>query len=251
MPDLSELDKRYFIDDHVYNCPFCNRRNVFYHRMDRGSFDWSASKSAFFYVIGCSSCKKQSFHLSFIDLPVQSGTLRFDMSELKKPLDDCFFYSVPTSFFVTDDRIPRVLRELLTEAEGCLKSNFLTGASACARKLVYELAAREKAVGDNYDDRLKSLKQVRPDLDPVYVDSLLTIQQVTSSKVHEESYNGWSAGHLRLILATLHEILTALYVLPAVREQKRRDILALRSEVLGEPAPTPGTSVSRVDDEPA
>lgn len=24
MPDLSHLDRKYFIDDKVYNCPFCN-----------------------------------------------------------------------------------------------------------------------------------------------------------------------------------------------------------------------------------
>lgn len=64
-------------------------------------------------------------------------------------LDDAMFYSVPTSFFVLDERVPHVLRDLLTEAEGCLKSNFLTGASACARKIVYELAQIENATGDS------------------------------------------------------------------------------------------------------
>ncbi len=43
-------------------------------------------------------------------------------------LDEHIFFSVPTSFFVIDERIPRIIRELITEAEGCVKMNFLTGA---------------------------------------------------------------------------------------------------------------------------
>ncbi len=56
----------------------------------------------------------------------------------------------------------------MTEAEGCLKSNFLTGASVCARKIVYELAVLHKATGDNYEDRVESLKTIIPNVDPTY-----------------------------------------------------------------------------------
>ena len=104
-------------------------------------------------------------------------------------LDDLFFYSVPTSVFAIDDRIPKQIRELLTEAEGCLKSNFLTGASACARKIVYELALREKAEGDDYEARVKSLKTKLPHVDGAFFDTLVTVQEVTSEKVHENWYD--------------------------------------------------------------
>ena len=124
----------------------------------------------------------------------------------------------------------------MTEAEGCLKSNFLTGASACARKLVYELACIEGAEGDNYDDRLKSLKAKRTDVEGDYFDTLLTIQQVTSDKVHETSFDGWSATHLHHILLTLKEILGLMYVIPELRKEKRQSILALKNEVLGQKA---------------
>lgn len=83
---------------------------------------------------------------------------------------------MPTSFFVLDKRISKILRDLMTEAEGCLKGNFLTGASACARKMVYELARIEKADGENYFDRLKSLKAKRTDVEGEYFDTLLTIE---------------------------------------------------------------------------
>ena len=121
----------------------------------------------------------------------------------------------------------------MTEAEGCLKGNFLTGASACARKMVYELAVLEKAEGDKYEDRLKSLKEKRKDVEEEYFDTLLTIQQVTSQKVHEESYDGWEAKHLRLILSTLSEILGLMYVIPELRKEKRKSILSLKEDLMG------------------
>jgi len=143
-------------------------------------------------------------------------------------LDRSFFYSVPTSFFVLDERVPRTLRELLTEAEGSLKSNFLTGASACARKIVYELGVLSGATGENYEDRIKSLKEIHSEVDAAFFDTLLTIQQVTSTKVHENSYDGWEAKHLRVILASLSEVLHEIYVVPALRADRRKEILALR-----------------------
>lgn len=165
---------------------------------------------------------------------INQGGKSFRRFSCDNDLDEKFFYSVPTSFFVLDTRIPRILRDLITEAEGCLKSNFLTGASACARKVVYELGVLQGAPGDNYEDRIKSLKSLKPSVDPTYFDTLLTIQQVTSTKVHEESYDGWESKHLRLILSSLAEVLREIYVVPAIREDKRQAILKLKDEVLGE-----------------
>lgn len=42
--------------------------------------------------------------------------------------------------------------------------------------------------------------------------------------------------HLRLILATLHEILQEIFVIPKVREEKRKAILELKGTVLEEKA---------------
>jgi hypothetical protein len=177
-------------------------------------------------------------HLTFKELLTEhigSKRWRFRFEEgvdAGQVLDGSFFYSVPTSFFVLDERVPRVLRELLTEAEGCLKSNYLTGASACARKIVYELGIINKATGDNYEDRIKALKEIHPEVEPAFFDTLLTIQQLTSSKVHENSFDGWEAKHLRIILASLSEVLHEIYVVPALREDRRKAILALKGELV-------------------
>ena len=243
VPDHSHLDQRYFVSVDIYNCPFCNRRHVSYSVYASVEFDWTASKRCYAYFVRCHSCDNSSMHLTFQKLALthadqfkDSYQWRFvfpkdtDAGEI---LNHIFFYSVPTSFFVLDERVPRILRELLTEAEGCLKSNFLTGASACARKIIYELAALKNAKGDNYEERVKSLKALHPEIEPTFFDTLATIQQVTSTKVHENSYDGWEAKHLRIILASLSEVLHELYVVPAIREDRRKSIIALRDELVG------------------
>lgn len=245
MPDQSHLDGQYFIDNFVYNCPFCNRGNVSYWIYNKQSFDWTEDKQCHVYFAKCSSCSGKSMHLSYENLMVLSHRFQLSDEEMSsKSLDDRFFYSVPTSFFVLDERIPKVLRELLTEAEGSLKSNFLTGASACARKIIYELASIQEVEGDNYEDRIKSLKKKHPEVDPTYFDTLLTIQQITSSKVHENSYGGWKSKHLRVILVSLREILHELYVVPAVLMDKRKFILDMKKQLLPE-----DTSVSENGDD--
>jgi hypothetical protein len=179
-------------------------------------------------------------HLSYQNISITSDQTvkgswfyRFTFEEDEPEIDEYFFYSVPTSLFAIDSRIPKILRELFTEAEGCLKSNYLTGASACVRKIVYELAQLEGAKGDNYDDRIKSLKSKKDEVDPTYFDTLLTIQQVTSDKVHENAYDGWQSKHLQLILSTISEVLYEIYVIPEVKKEKRSSILELKEEVFG------------------
>lgn len=236
MADHSHLDSKYFIDKHVFNCPFCKRNNVQYFLDYRRSFDWSNDKECYIYFATCTSCSQKSMHLSFEDLALSNtagSRHRFNLED-DTNLDSNFFYSVPTSFFALDDRIPKVLRELFTEAEGCLKSNYLTGTSACARKIVYELAILEGAEGGNYEDRIKSLKDKRKDVEGEYFDTLLTIQQLTSDKVHEESYDSWESKHLNLILSTISEVLGMMYVIPAIRQEKRQSIIDLKRELVGD-----------------
>jgi len=174
-------------------------------------------------------------HLSFEILEMRRLDGRhgnFEVPEGIDILDNSFFYSVPTSFFVLDKRVPSVLRALLAEAEGCLKSNFLTGASACIRKIVYELAKAQGVEGDHYDDRIRALKEKLKEVDPAYFDMLLSIQRLTSSKVHENAHDGWEGGHVRLILATLKETLQEVYVAPAVRNDRLQAVMKLGQTLL-------------------
>lgn len=150
---------------------------------------------------------------------------------------------MPTSFFVLDDRIPAVIRELITEAESSRKLNLLTGASACARKAVYEFLVREKAEGEHYEDKIKSLKEHFPNVDPELFDVLGHIQDMTSDKVHEQSWPKWDSKNLTLIVETLKAILHEVYVVPQERSSRAGRIRGLLENVRGKAkGPNPGGS---------
>lgn len=141
------------------------------------------------------------------------------------------FYSVPTSFFVIDSRVPRIIRELITEAEGCIKMNYLTGASACTRKAIYELLVKEEVEGDNYDERIKYLKDANTGIDPELFENLAHIKDMTSEKVHEQSWDQWDSEHLKLFLETLKAILHELYVVPDEQAQRNKSIRDLKARL--------------------
>lgn len=233
MEDKSHLDRKYFIDQHVYNCPFCNRRHVRFSLTGKLSFDWSENKKCYIYRAECESCKKKSMHLSYEDITKYhhpsygNSTLYF----ITPDIDSKIFYSRPTSFFVSDSRIPKIIRELINEAEGCLKMNFLTGASACMRKAIYELTIKEKAEGKDYESKIKSLKSKHKPVDSGLFDVLAAIHDMTSNKIHEQSWDKWDSDNLKLINETLKAILYEIYVLPREKEERKKKVQLLRQKV--------------------
>ena len=113
--DKSYLDRKYFIDSKVYNCPFCNRRNVSYTLTEHLKFDWSAEKECHVYVAECSSCNRQSMHLSFDNIrDPHYWTFAHEIEDI----DSHIFYSVPTSFFTVDNRIPRIIKRVDNRSRG-------------------------------------------------------------------------------------------------------------------------------------
>ena len=230
MDDQSYLDKKYFIDDKVYNCPFCKRNNVAFRILRNYIFDWNNNKKCNVIFVKCESCEKESLHLSYdenICLHDYSGHLFFNTDI---DIDSKIFYSKPTSFFVIDNRIPGIIRELISEAEGCLKMDFLTGSSACMRKAIYELLIHEKITGNYYEEKIKFLKLKFPNSDPELFDILSHIQEMTSDKIHEQSWDEWDSNNLHILIETLKTILYEIYVLPKEREERARQIKDLRQK---------------------
>jgi len=224
MPDKSHLDLKYFIDTDIYNCPYCNRRHVTYINKGCRVFDWSNEKKCEVWFVQCNSCGKVSMHLTYQELQAPScSSYRFK----KIDLDAAFFYSVPTSFFVVDTRIPRIVRELITEAEGCIKMNYLTGASVCCRKAIYELTVIEKAEGEDYEARIKFLKAKFSFIDPELFDILCHIKDMTSDKIHEQSWDKWDSKNLTLFLETMKAILHEIYVVPDERKTRSTSVRSL------------------------
>ena len=224
--DLSHLDKKYFIDPHIYNCPFCKRNNVSYSLIDTFSFHWGEYKTCYGYIVRCDSdgCEKTSMHLSFQELRRYSHSDQF-MDGLD--IDAALFFSQPTSYFVLDSRIPEKVRELIYEAENSRKSNYLVGASACLRKAIYELLEHEKSIVKtpktgyaDYQASIKSLKEKFTNVASELFDALGHTQEMVSDNVHEGSWEAWDSPKLRFIIeltkATLHEM----YVVPEERKER-------------------------------
>jgi len=232
MEDYSYLDRQYFIDATVYNCPFCNRNNVHFTVVWAFSFNWTEEKKCYGFLIKCSFCQNISMHLSFEEVvEYWESRTTFYIDEKIKNIDSKIFYSVPTSFFVLDNRIPAVVRELITESEGCLKMNYLTGASACMRKAIYELLVIEKAEGEDYESKIKSLKKKYPESDPNLFDILSHIQDMTSDKIHEQSWDRWDSKYLKLIIETLKTVLYDIYVIPKIKAERSKIIQTMRADL--------------------
>jgi hypothetical protein len=168
-------------------------------------------------------------HLTFQD--IQDGGASYSRFKENVDLDKAFFYSVPTSFFVIDSRIPSVLRELITEAEGCAKMNYLTGASACTRKAIYELLALQKAEGANYDDKIGDLRLRHPAIDSELFEIIGHIKDMTSDHVHEQSWIAWDSKHLQLFLETLKAVLHEIYVVPEEKRERASAVRVLREQL--------------------
>ncbi|MBG9390089.1 hypothetical protein [Caenimonas aquaedulcis] len=229
MADQSHLDMKYFIDRSIYNCPFCNRRHVAYSNLGRSTFSWSNEKRCDIWRVKCDSCEKVSMHLTFQSLQ-QEGWSNPRFRE-NVDLDQAFFYSVPTSFFVVDARIPRTIRELITEAEGCAKMNYLTGASACTRKAIYELLALQETTGPNYDDKIKDLAGKQPSVDLELFEILGHIKDMTSDHVHEQSWVAWDSKHLQLFLGAFKAVLHEIYVVPDEKRSRADSVRALKAQL--------------------
>ena len=171
--DQSHLDRRYFIDENKYNCPYCNRKSITYSVIENFSFDWTNEKKVYGYLVKCGgdSCGKISLHLSYRNISLfryATGT-KFDYLYLKDgegksrkvqisdlsnddiniELDSLFFYHQPTTFFTLDGRIKRNIRELIAEAAGCAKMGHMVGASGCLRKAIYEFLENEYSSVDD------------------------------------------------------------------------------------------------------
>src|SRR5262249_9769668 len=71
-------------------------------------------------------------------------------------------HSSSQAFLTIDNRVPAVVRELLAEADGCLKAGFLTGGTVCAQRAIQALLQHEGAEGGSYEARLHALSNKYP-----------------------------------------------------------------------------------------
>ena len=247
MSDLSEFENKYFIDGTRYNCPFCNVRAAKYSVIDRTEYNKDEENIVFCYIVQCDLCNNKSIHLSewefrvngyldkWIDNPFTSRPVGLDegkfpeWSKIVPKLDMFFFYHFPTSFFTIDERIPKEIRELVSEAEGCKEMNFMVGASGALRKAIYKFLRREKAEGDKYEDKIKWLKTKYPGVDSDYFDVLAQVSDMNSQDLHEDDWEPFKSAEFNELIGATKAILHEIYVEPHLKKGLKDRIFGLKA----------------------
>lgn len=238
MSDHSEFENKYFIDGQRYNCPYCNVRGAKYSKEAVTRYDKDDNNRVYVYIISCDLCEKRSIHLSswfwsgedsnpFSWRPSGFDTDKYKYDDTK--LDMFFFYHFPTSFFTIDDRIPKDIRELVSEAEGCKEMNFMVGASGALRKAIYKFLRREKAEGDKYEDKIKWLKAKYPNVDSDYFDVLAQVTDMNSQDLHEDDWEPFKAAEFNELIGATKAILHEIYVEPHLKKGLKDRIFGLKA----------------------
>jgi len=235
----TKKDKKLIIDAVRHNCSHCGTKSSRYDDISFMRVDIENGKHLYAMFLTCCECGHTSMHLlKNVELSGKSydvsrvylqqfysgASVILSREEIDK-LDDNIIMSIPTPTFIIDAGIPNKLRDLLIEALKCIKENALTGASACIRKAIYQFLAKEKAQGNNYDDKIKYIKKNWPQISD-YLDVMKGIKGITSDQVHEDSFSTFSSEEAQLYIAILEETFREVYVIPEQRKQRKESIMA-------------------------
>ena len=136
--------------------------------------------------------------------------------------------SAAPAFLALDTRVPATLRDLLVEADGCLKSGFLTGATACAQRAVQTLLKLEDADGASFQARLRSLSDKYPAVAQVLFAVLMHFGDET---IPDESK--LDAHRLQLLTVTLKAVMYEIYVLGPERTERIQYVRRLLESLEG------------------
>lgn len=172
-----------------------------------------------------------NYSYPFSNEPVDYDSKK-DGEYVESEIDEYFFHHQPTSFFTVDSRIPSILRNLISEAEGCRNMTFMIGASGALRKAIYEFLKIEEAQGAEYDQKIKWLKTKYPKVDTEYFDGLSGIQGMTSMELHEQdgSFVPWGRADFDYFMQVVKDTFYEVYVQPKLNEGMRNKINVLLSK---------------------
>jgi hypothetical protein len=118
-------------------------------------------------------------------------------------------------FLTLDARVPAPIRDLVGEAEGCVKNAYLTGGTACVQRAIQMLLAAEKADGNDVEARIKSLAERHAGLPQVLTAVLQRFGDATSRDGAKLSASG-----LNVLIVTLKALLYEIYVLGPERIER-------------------------------
>jgi len=118
-------------------------------------------------------------------------------------------------FLTLDARVPAPIRDLIGEAEGCVKNAYLTGGTACVQRAIQMLLTAEKADGADVEARLRSLVEKHAGVPQVLTAVLQRFGDATSRDGSKLSASG-----LNVLIVTLKALLYEIYVLGPERIER-------------------------------
>ena len=132
------------------------------------------------------------------------------------------FMPIPTTlpkFLTLDDSVPRPLRALLDEADGCLKMSFLVGAGACAARTLDLLLAEQGLSEGERADQILQLGKKHPAVSESFLRGL--------SLVMNNPSGSWDEARATLSIAILKAVAYEIYVLGPERKERAAYVIEL------------------------
>ena len=134
--------------------------------------------------------------------------------------------NAPT-FLTLDPRVPATVRELINEADGCLKAGFMTGGTVCAQKAIQTLLAHESADAGSFEARLHALSQKFPSVPQ----SLFALCTRLGGDAPSKEHSPLDGDRLKVLTAALKIMLYEIYVLGPDRADRLKYLQGLLEKV--------------------
>lgn len=129
-------------------------------------------------------------------------------------------------FLNIDGRVPGALRDLLAEADGCLKMGFLLGGTVCAQRAIQTLLSIENVAGANDDARLRGLSDKYPSVPKVLFAVCARFREATETPLDKDRLN--------LLMVTLKLMFHEIFVISRQRTEALEYLQGILERLDGE-----------------
>ncbi len=137
--------------------------------------------------------------------------------------------SAVPNFLNVDSRVPSALRDLLAEADGCLKMGFLLGGTVCAQRAIQSLLSLESVNGANDDARLRALSDKYPSVPKVLFAVCARFRDASSTE-----QTPLDKERLSLLMVTLKLMLYEVFVIAKERTESLEYLQRILERLDGE-----------------
>ena len=142
------------------------------------------------------------------------------------------------NFLNVDSRVPGALRDLLAEADGCLKMGFLLGGTVCAQRAIQSVLTLEEVTGANDDARLRGLSDKYPGVPKVLFAVCVRFRDAAAG-----DQTPLDKERLNLLMVTLKFMLYEIYVIARERKESLEHLQKILERLDGENAVAQSSAV--------